>query len=186
MKKQTKNLAKQVQDALLALPDAVLMETLTKWLDGIDELPLEWSDEFRYVLGYRVQSDETDKIYTSFEELALAEPEGSCSSWIIPDAQAQRTLLTNLSIEQFYHTVIALAGEALSHQAYEEKWGSPPSTISDGYDFMRCLAVQLLHQAQYKPEPGHIFIPQQTRGRRKPMKTAKAGAIKLAPLLISP
>ncbi len=170
MKGQTKNLTGQVRDALLALPDAMLMETLSRWLDGVDEQLLDWSDESRYALGYRIQSDETDKIYASFDELEEAEPDGACASWMVPDAQTLRTTLGNLSIEQFYHTVIALASEALTDQAYEEAWGSPPSPISDGYDFMRCLVVHLRSQALHRPEPGRMFFPQQTIGRRKPME----------------
>ncbi len=123
MKGQTKNRTGLVREALLALPDTVLMETLAQWLDGVDEQLLDWSDECRYALGYRIQSDETNKIYTSFEELEQAEPNGACASWMVPDAQTLRTTLGNLSIEQFYHTVIALASEALADQASEEAWG---------------------------------------------------------------
>ena len=175
MKGQTKNLAGQVRDALLALPDTVLMETLARWLDGVDAQLLDWSDECRYALGYRIQSDETNKIYSSFEELERAEPDGACASWMVPDAQTLRTALGNLSIEQFYHTVIVLASEALADQASEEAWGSPPSPVSDGYDFMRCLAVHLPSQALRSPEPGRIFIPHQARGRRKPMEPKSPG-----------
>ncbi len=112
MKGQTKNLTGQVQEALLALPDTVLMETLGEWLDGVDEQLLDWSDECRSALGYRIQLDETNKFYPLFEELGQAEPDGACASWMVSDAQTLRTILSNLSIEQFYHTVIALASEA--------------------------------------------------------------------------
>ena len=170
MKGQTKNLTGQVRDALLALPDAVLMETLGRWLDGVDEQLLDLSDESRYTLGYRIQSDETDKIYASFDELEEAEPDGACASWMVPDAQTLHTTLGNLSIEQFYHTVIALASEAPALQPSEEAWRSPPSLVSDGYDFMRCLAVHLRYKALRKPEQGHIYFSQQAAGRRKLMK----------------
>ena len=53
MKGQTKRLTGQVRDALLALPDAVLIATLAQWLDDIDAQLLDWSDECRYALGYR-------------------------------------------------------------------------------------------------------------------------------------
>jgi hypothetical protein len=123
MKGQTKHLTGQVREALLALPDTMLMETLAQWLDGIDEQLLDWSDECRSVLGFRIQSDETNKIYASLEELGQAEPDGACGSWMVPDAQTLRTILGNLSIEQFYHTVITLASEATALQASEEVWG---------------------------------------------------------------
>jgi len=74
MKGQTKHLTGQVREALLALPDTVLMETLAQWLDGIDEQLLDWSDECRSALGYRIQSDETNKLYASYEELGQAAP----------------------------------------------------------------------------------------------------------------
>src|ERR1700680_2336004 len=138
MKGKTKTLTEQVRKALLALPDTVLMKTLTEWLDGADEhiQYLDWTDEYRYVLGYRVQSDETETIYASFDELAEAESD-ACASWIVPNIETVRTILGNSSTEQFYHTIIDLAGNGLSNLAHEESWGSPPSVVSDGYDFMR-------------------------------------------------
>jgi hypothetical protein len=175
MKGQTKKLTGQVRDALLALPDTVLMETLARWLDGVDEQLLDWSDECRYALGYRIQSDETGEIYASFEELEQAEPDGACASWMVPDAQTLRTTIGDLAIEQFYHSVIALASEALADQASKEAWGSPPSLVSDGYDFMRSLAVHLRSQALCSPDPGRIFIPHSPRGRRKPMEPKSPG-----------
>lgn len=174
MKEKTKHLARQVRDALLALPDTVLLETLAQWLDGVDEQLLDWGDEYRYALGYRIQSDETERIYTSFEELEQAEPDGACASWIVPDAGMLRTTLGSLSIEQFYHTVITLAGEGLRDRAYQEAWGSPPSVASDGYDFMRCLNVHLRSKALQKPQHGHMFFSQQAAGRRKPMKPSSS------------
>jgi hypothetical protein len=175
MKGQTKHLTGQVREALLALPDIVLMETLARWLDGIDERLLDWSDECRSALGYRIQSDETHKLYASFEELGQAEPEGAGCSWIVPDAQTLRAILGNLSLEQFYHTVIALASEALALQVSEEAWGVPPSVASDGYEFMRSLTVHLRYKALRRPEQGHISFPQQATGRRKPMMPSSSG-----------
>ena len=94
---------------------------------------------------------------------------------MVPDARTLRTILANLSLEQFYHSVIALAGEALALQASEEAWGVPPSVASDGYDFMRGLTVHLRYQALRRPEQGHISFPQQATGRRKPMLPSRAG-----------
>ena len=175
MKGQTKHLTGQVREALLALPDTLLMEIFGEWLDDVDEQLLDWGDECRSALGYRIQSDETHKIYGSFEELEQAEPDGAGGSWVVPDAQTLRTILANLSLEQFYHSVIALAGEALALQASEEAWGFPPSVASDGYDFMRSLTVHLRYQALRRPEQGHISFPQQATGRRKPMNPSSAG-----------
>jgi hypothetical protein len=86
-----------------------------------------------------------------------------------------RELITKLPVEDFYHTVVDLAGEALSHQAYEEEWGHPPSSFSDGYDFMLCLAVHLRSKPQPMPEDGHLlFVPQAAR-RHRPALPVHAG-----------
>ena len=175
LKGQTKNLTGQVREALLALPDTLLMEILGEWLDDVDEQLLDWGDECRSALGYCIQSDETNKIYASFEELEQAEPDGAGGSWTVPDAQTLRTILANLSLEQFYHSVIALAGEALALQASEEAWGFPPSVASDGYEVMCCLTVHLRYKALRRPEQGHISFLQQATGRRKPMKPSSSG-----------
>ncbi|GLV56481.1 hypothetical protein KDH_33220 [Dictyobacter sp. S3.2.2.5] len=173
MKKKTKDLAKQIQDALLALSDVMLMETLTQWLDRAeDELAyLDWSDEYRYMLGYRVQSDTTGAIYSSFESLDEAEPDGDGGTWVVPPIEMLRGLLVNLSPEDFYRGILPLAGDALRHQAYEEGWGSPPSTFSDGYNFMRCLAIHLRYKDLESQGMKHrySFSLQYIAGRRRPM-----------------
>jgi hypothetical protein len=64
----------------------MLMQTLAQWLDSIDEHLLDWSDECRSALCYRFQSDETHKLYASFEELGRGEPEGAGGSWMGLDA----------------------------------------------------------------------------------------------------
>jgi hypothetical protein len=119
MKQQTKDLTEQVQDALLALPDAMRTETLTQWLDRADEelACLDWSDEYRYTLGYRVRSDETGAIYPSFGALGEAEPDGTCGSWFMPPREMVRRFLANLPPEDFYHTILPLASDALRHRA---------------------------------------------------------------------
>lgn len=173
MKQKTKGLTKQVQDALLALSDAMLTETLTQWLDcAEDELAnLDWSDGYRYMLGYRVRSDETGAIYPSFEALDEAEPDGSCVSWVEPSIETVRSLLANLPPEDFYRAILPLASDALCHQAYKVGWGSPPSVFSDGYDFMRCLTVHLRYKELEGQGSayGRVSFSQQTSGKRRPM-----------------
>jgi hypothetical protein len=173
MKQKTKGLTGQVQDALLALPDAILLVTLTQWLDRADEelACLDWSDQYRYALGYRVQSDETGAIYPSFEALDEAEPDGSCGSWVTPPIEVVRRFLAHLAPEDFYHTILPLASDALGHQACEEGWGSPPSVASDGYNFMRCLAVHLRYKGLegQRPEYSRVSFSRQAFGKRRSM-----------------
>jgi hypothetical protein len=176
MKTTTKQLTQQVRDALLAFSNKVLMETIVEWLDRADEYfqYADWSDEFRYALGYRVISDTTGVVYANFEELEAAEPDFCAITWAVPDAETLRNILSSFSIEEFYHIVIPLAGYALRDRAYEEKWGYVPSSFSDGYDFMRCLATHLHHKAYHLPEKGHItFFPDAAR-RRKSMSSPGA------------
>jgi hypothetical protein len=177
MKKRTRQLAQAVREALLALPDVLLMETLDEWFERAESqlVCLEWADDYKYGLGYRVQSDDTEKIYATIDEYCEVEPDGSSFSWLVPDVE---TLRANLTVEQVYHTIVQLAGEALREQRYEQGWEMPPSTGSDGYDFMRCLTVYLRAIALPKLEYGHpVFsiFPGVATGRRKPMhSTSKA------------
>lgn len=176
MKGKTKTLTEQVRKALLALPDPVLMKTLAEWPDGTDKhlQDLDWTDEYRYALGYRVQSDETQTISASFDELAGTEPD-TCTSWIAPNSETVRTILGNFSTEQFYHTIVDLAGNGLHDLASQESWGSPPSIASNGYDFMRSLTVHLRYKAFPQPELGRIFFPKPARRKRKPLHPSHFG-----------
>jgi hypothetical protein len=171
MKQKTRQLAQEVQEALLALPDALLMDTLNEWFERAEGQMacLEWVDDFKYALGYRVQSDDTEKIYPTIDEFCEAEPDGSSFSWLVPDME---TLRASFTVEHVYHIVIQLAGEALAKQSYEQHWGSPPSSYSDGYDFMRCLTVYLHTKALPKLEYGHFAFstfPGEATGKRKSM-----------------
>jgi hypothetical protein len=85
--------------------------------------------------------------------------------------EAVRSFLANLPREDFYHTILPLASDALSQQAYEEGWGFPPSVASDGYAFMRCLAVHLGSKAleRHRPEYGRVSFSQRALGKRRPM-----------------
>ncbi len=79
-----------------------------------------------------------------------------------------------LSLEQFYHTVITLAGEALAERASEEVWG-PSSVVINRYDFMRSLTIHLRYKALRKPEQGHIYFQQRTTGSRNPTNPSSSG-----------
>ena len=152
VKATTTQLTQQVRDTLLSFSNKVLMEIIMEWLDRTDEYfqYADWSDEFRYALGYRVMSGATRVAYTSFEELEAAEPDFSTIIWIVPDAEALRTIITSFSIEEFYRIVIPLAGYALKDRAYGERWGYSLSSLSNGYNFMRCLTEHLHHRSSRK------------------------------------
>lgn len=148
MKRRTIELTKQVRQALLALSDGVFMKTIEEWLDLADEHLecLDCSDLYRYALGYSVQSEETQRVYATFEALCEAEPENGLASWVVPSVEQVRAIINDFSIEQFYHKIISLAGEALADNVAREEWGAPPSSISDGYSFMRHLTAHLCNK----------------------------------------
>ncbi len=174
MKTKTKRLTQQVRDALLACSNKVLLETIIEWLDRADEYfqYADWSDHFRYTLGYQVASDTTEVVYDSFETLEATEPDFMGITWVVPDAETLRNILTSFSMDEFYHTVIPLAGYALHDSAYEQKWGNAPSSYSDGYDFMRSLATHLHEKTYRKPEHGQIIFLPDVAHRRKSAGTA--------------
>ena len=157
------------------------METILEWLDLVDRdaWSAEIGDEFRYVVGYQVQSEQTGTVYSRYEDAFEAESDEIDIFLVDPDAQRMRTCIESLSIDMFYHRVIPLAGEALGLLAYEEHWGTPPSTYSDGYDFMSCLANYLRVKALPKPEDGHYWFStyQKKNGKRKPMHWPRRGSL---------
>ena len=61
MQATTKRRARQVQQALLALPDTLLLETIDQWLKVLDEYFLEDSktDVYYEVLAYRILRRQT-------------------------------------------------------------------------------------------------------------------------------
>src|SRR5436309_1428056 len=98
MKKKTRALAQGVREALLTLPDSLLMQTFNEWFEGAEEQTScpNWVDDIKFELGYRVQSDETEIIYTTIDAYCEAEPDGCSFSWLIPNREALRA---NLSLE---------------------------------------------------------------------------------------
>ena len=185
MKKKTRHLAQQVRDAFLALSDALLMETILEWIDLVERdcWNAEIGDEYRYVVGYRIQSEQTGKVYARFEDAFEAESDDIDVCFVDPDAQMMRASIESLSVEMFYHCIVSLAGEALHRLEYAEHWGAPPGLCSDGYDFMNCLAnylrVKELHTTVVqKLQEGHMpfsLFPGEATGRRRPMGTSRKG-----------
>lgn len=158
MKLKTRQAVLAVYDALLTLPDKILLKTCIEWLDLAEEhlqYP-EWSDEYRYALGYRVRSDATESVYDTYEALHAAEPQHTSASWMVPEVTALRERLRSFSVEQFFHTVIPLAADALFDKAAQERWGAPPSATSDGYDFMQHLALHIQQKIRPRYHEGQL------------------------------
>lgn len=128
MQETTKKLARHVQQALLALSDETLSETLSE------------------ILGYHVSSRESGRIYESLEALDEAEPEAGEISWIAPAPSHLREVIGKKQASQVYHQLIALAGLALRQTDVAAQWPDPPDPESrrDGYAFIQCLERYLI------------------------------------------
>jgi hypothetical protein len=145
MKNTTKRLARQVQQALLALPDPLLLTTIETWLkESLDLYDGDCdSDSFYEIFGYSIRSEETGRLYESLEDYFEVEPEADEITWQPPTGEALRTALEKMQSATVYHGVVALAGDAFRQKMFAASWGEPPDTQSDGYAFMRALAGYL-------------------------------------------
>jgi len=153
MRLKTRNLTTRIRETLLELPDRVFMKTLLDWISLAEEhlqYP-DWSDEYRYALGFRVQSQETQTIYATFSALHENEPNTVAVAWIEPGIVTLRMILKNFTLEQFYRTVIPLASDALFDRAVQERWGSPPSSLSNGHEFLENLLRHLDAKVYRRP-----------------------------------
>jgi hypothetical protein len=145
MRLKTRNLTLRIRAVLLELPDRVFLKTLLDWISMAEEqlqFP-DWSDEYRYTLGFRVQSLETQTIYATFNALHENEPGTINASWVEPGISTLRSILKNFTLEQFYRTIIPLASDALFERAVQEHWGPPPSSLNNGHDFLENLLRHL-------------------------------------------
>ncbi|NEO98027.1 MAG: hypothetical protein F6K58_04870 [Symploca sp. SIO2E9] len=153
MKSKTKANANAVRDALLAFPADELLDLIDNWLIRVGNQTgcTEWEDEARIALGYQLQ-DEDGGLVSSWE--ALNEAHGGeydgCIDWVKPDAKKLYQHLELMPIEQFYHDIIGIAGHVVSG------CGNPPSSYSDGYQFMEQLAEKLKLAAWKSDRPGLI------------------------------
>jgi hypothetical protein len=145
MKQATKHLARQIQQALLALPPPILLETLDQWLKEVGELfeDGEGMEDVQKLLGYRARSAATGQLYGSREELCEVEPETEAMTWVRPAAQGLQEVLGKMQPGEIYHGVVMLAGEALRQKNYAQHWSEPPGAYADGYAFMRTLVSYL-------------------------------------------
>ena len=148
MKKSTRRLAGQVQQALLDLPDALLLETLDGWLRQLDALCEDAgvADGSYGLLGYRPRSEATGRTYASLVALDESEPEAEEFCWMSPTGLELRARLRVMQPTRVYHTVVALAGEVFLHKPFVINWGDPPGGQSDGFAFMMALVGYLNHR----------------------------------------
>jgi hypothetical protein len=145
MKKTTKRLARQVQQALLALPDTLLLTTIEEWRKRWDDLYEESSvtDGFYEILGYQLLSETTGKQYASLDAFFEAEPETEEILWLSPAGHALRAILEKMQPNVVYHVIVTLAGDVFRQKWFATHWGEPPEAQSDGYAFMHALASYL-------------------------------------------
>lgn len=136
MRSQTRELATDVRQALLALPDDNLHETVTSWLQFLVSRTerSELSDDIFENLGCILLSSERDQ----------TEPEaGKDVTLVFPDAPILRERLDHMPLKQFYHQVIGLAGKVFQEKPWTHYWGEPPSQQDSGASFMTSLAFYL-------------------------------------------
>ncbi len=174
MNRTTESLTLQVKKALLALPDALLMDTILGWIECADEMHqhMGCSDDFRNVFGYQLQSGETEEIYGSFTALDRSESEAVPALWIPPTAETVRNLLSRFSLPDFYDLVIPLADDAISAaDPYKDPFW-PSTGLEDGQPFMRCLIPYLQQKADQKPENSHLILPLRVARARDNISTS--------------
>src|SRR5579864_801529 len=145
MQNTTKRLARQVQQALLALPDTLLLTTIEAWLKDLNDLydGACDCDGFYEIFGYNIRSEETGRLYESLEDYFEAEPEADEITWQPPTGEALRAALEKMQPATVYHGVVALAGDVFRQKMFAASWSEPPDEQSDGYAFMQALAGYL-------------------------------------------
>jgi hypothetical protein len=143
MKNTTKQLARQVQQALLALPDTLLCATLAEWFQDLDDLYQGDTDGFYEIFGALVQSQATGTRYPSLDAFFEAEPEADERCWQLPTGDTLRQALRSMQPDAIYHGVVALSADVFRQKACAASWGEPPDLQSDGYTFMQALAGYL-------------------------------------------
>jgi hypothetical protein len=145
MKKKTKQLARQVQQALLALSDTILLEEIDHWLSTVatlfEDIALE--DSYYETFGYRVKSKATSQQYPSLDDLFEVEPEVEEIIWVPPRGEDLRATLQKMQLDDIYHQVVALAGNAFQQKSYATRFGKPPDNQSNGYAFIQNLVSYL-------------------------------------------
>lgn len=82
---------------------------------------------------------------------------------VTPPAPAMRSALISLPPEDFYHTILPLAGHIPGRQAYGEGQGLPRSLVPPGHTYMRLLAARLRSQGLAH---GRVVLPRPASRQR--------------------
>jgi hypothetical protein len=143
MKNTTKRLARQVQQALLAFPDTLLLSTIAEWFKDLDDQNLWDNDGFYEIFGYNVRSEVTGILYPSLDAFFEAEEDTDEITWQLPTGNTLREALRLMQPSAIYHGVVALAGDVFRQKDFAACWGEPPDMQSNGYAFMQALTGYL-------------------------------------------
>ncbi len=140
MNKRTKNHAKLLHVALLDLPDTLLLLIIEQW----------WAYAHRQTRNI-VLSDR--------ERLALGYRPGP-SSWIAPDPQELRHLLSSFTPEEVYHIIVPLAANAFFAGFRGAQQGQHPKVDHhSGYRHFMQQLVGWLRTVAQQAEAGQAVLP---------------------------
>lgn len=187
MQPHIRELATQIQQALLALPNERLLETAEQWLAPLYEQcdDLEFIIACYEALGYRPRSAVTGQLYESCANLDETEPETLDFSWVTPEPQALRERLYTMPAEQFYYQVIDLAGQELSGKSFAWDWGAPPDHQNTGETFLPSLLGYLIlrkeaatlsaeqFEREYREQLEALVVPVQEVEKEPPQEDRK-------------
>ena len=120
MNGQSRTFVKQVKLDLLALSDADLFQIIQHWVEGsnLSGQPQDKTEKIWLALGYTRNLSDTEDLPELNIEMSGSESEEPVS-WIAPDPQLLRTLITAMDEQQFAQYVITIAFQSL-HPIYPE------------------------------------------------------------------
>jgi hypothetical protein len=112
MKSSTKALARQMRDALLALPNEALVKTAEHWgalLKQMTAGDFDLLEEALLACGLQFRSTTTGQVYPGLGALLLAEPAFEHCAFVAVDPGQLRTHFRQMPLRQFYHSIVPLA-----------------------------------------------------------------------------
>jgi len=112
MKSSTKALARQIRDALLALPDEALVKIAEHWgalLKQITAGDFDLLEEALLACSLQFVSTTTGQVYPGLGALLLAEPTFEHCTFVAVDPGQLRTHFRQMPLQQFYQSIVPLA-----------------------------------------------------------------------------